>query len=1257
MSHDHREQPWPEHMAESPPVKVAARLSSLVWWFLLVVLLVFALYAGVGRQLTGNVDAFADDLAEALSARIGHDVAIGSLSSRWFWLDPSFTARNISISNPDSDVTVARVDHLQVRFDFLSSLLRMRVVFEDFEVDGVELALNQSESGQVEVRGAELPEPVNHRLKDWLDLAGKWLSEPYVKITRLSLGIRDNQGNVRTVDVPQLDLVYRKGLFRASGRAIKSGTTEQLASFSLIGKHFFRGDFTGQLYLDVNSGRLFDGLIDDYQWRSIRVEGFDLGGEAWLTFRDGELLQVTGTVRTPYLQLGVGQESLAPIENIRARFGWRRSAAGARELGSGQTDGAVRQSAGPGEWHLKQLEWTWNGNQVSPFSLRLMPEEGGVTVIADALPLGPTRRLLSRLPILPERGADALENYRPRGYLDRVSLWLPERGDDDTFELTGQLRDLSVEAYQGAPGVNGLSGMLYVARNAGYVQIDTADTPARLSFPQLYENGWAFSQLDGLVAWQLEDGITRVFSDNIRMTQLDGPALTGAFDLKLNRAGEDNLGLKVGLEGADESALEDFIPSKVVSTELYDWLTTSITRADVTSGVYYGHGQIGSDAPPGSFVSSMEFNFENASVRYDSRWPEVTDARGQVVVNGLDTRVTLDQAQTGGLSLDSSNVTVVPGEQHTVVVVDAAADVPGEAVRFWMDNSPLGEMAGSEAQRLEFGGQYRLGLGISLPLGGEGEVSVDARVSADKASVSYPPAGLVWEEVSGELAYQSAEGISGAPLTARFLDAPVRIHLSSSASAEALSIRQTGQYPMAELLAAAGVAPGRTLGLSGTLDYAAGLEVSVDASSRIWVRSDLQGVSVAWPQPLAKSAEESAPLEATIDPLAPGGLAVSGTWENRASFDVLWKPTGLEVNLGHLYLGRHTLDDIQIEALDLGDRWVVTTKSERALGRIAVPDDGSTVMADFERVLLTRDDSAEQEKRELLTFEEQLQAFRDLDMGEWPDVNVSIADLQLDDETLGTWSFKLRPTPYRLAVEGIEGRLKSLTLVGDMSWSIIDDRETSRFAGSVSGGKVADLNSLFGTEIPLTNESTNIELDLDWPGRPDEFSLTDMNGSVSLRLDEGIILEQNNTAQVFRVFNLLNADTLWRRLKLDFSDLYERGVAFDAISGRAQLVDGRINMDPELQVVGPSGAFKLSGSTDIATETLDMRLVVVLPLTQNLPLAALLMGAGAPIGGALFVLDKILGDPLSKLTSASYGVTGTWDDPKVDLRRVFDNGE
>ena len=1025
----------------------------------------------------------------------------------------------------------------------------MRVVFEDFELDGVELALNQSPSGEVEVRGADIPEPVNRRLKDWLDLAGRWLSDPYLKVTRLSLGIRDNQGNVRNVDVPQLDLVYRKGLFRASGRAIKSGTTEQLASFSLVGQHFFRGDFTGQLYMDVNSGRLFDGLIDEYQWRTVRVEGFDLGGEAWLTFQDGELLQVTGTVRTPYLQLGVGSESLAPIENIRARFGWRRS-----------------EAAGPGEWHLKQLEWTWNERQVSPFSLRLMPEQGGVTVIADALPLGPTRRLLSRLPILPDRGARALENYRPRGHLDRLSLWLPN-ADAGTFELTGTLRNVSVEAYRGAPGVEGLSGTLYVDRSAGYVDIDTVKPPVRLSFPQLYSNGWAFSELDGLVAWQLEDRITRVFAENLHMRQLDGPLLSGAFDLRLDKDGEDNLGLKVGVEGATEASLPDFLPDKAVSGQLYDWLTTAITEAGSISGVYYGHGQIGSEAPSGSFVSSMMFEFEDAGVQYDERWPAVSGASGKVVVHGRDTRVTLTQGETGGLSLAPSTVTVAPDDQGLVVRVHAAAEVPGESVDYWMANSPLGEMAGSEARLLTYEGLYQLDLNLELPLDQERVPGVEARVATNGATVSYPPAGLVWSEVSGDLTYSTGEGITGGPLNARFLGQPVQIALSRSASGEALAIRQSGQYPVPELLTMAGLAPGRTLGLSGTLSYSAGLDVGLDERSGIWVKSDLRNVAVGWPEPLAKSAEEAAPMQATIDPQAAGGIAIAGTWENRASFDVLWKPTGVDVNLDHLYLGAHTLENIEIEALDLGDRWVINTSSQQAVGRVAIPDDGSAVMADFEVVRLTRDEDTAPEVQESLTFEEHLDAFRSLDMGQWPDVNATIADLRLNEEPLGTWSFNLRPEPYRLSVNGIQGRLKSLTLVGDMTWSIIDDREKSRFAGSITGGKVADLNSLFGTEIPLTNESTNIELDLDWPGRPDEISLTEMNGSVSLRLDDGIILEQNNTAQLFRVFNLLNADTLWRRLKLDFSDLYERGVAFDAISGKAQLVDGRVTMAPELQVV------------------------------------------------------------------------------------------
>ncbi|MGO1501649.1 MAG: hypothetical protein ACTHWH_10270, partial [Marinobacter sp.] len=60
-----------------PPIRVMALFTSGVWWLLLVVLVLFALYAGIGRQLTQNVDAFRDDLSQELSVRLGHDVSIG----------------------------------------------------------------------------------------------------------------------------------------------------------------------------------------------------------------------------------------------------------------------------------------------------------------------------------------------------------------------------------------------------------------------------------------------------------------------------------------------------------------------------------------------------------------------------------------------------------------------------------------------------------------------------------------------------------------------------------------------------------------------------------------------------------------------------------------------------------------------------------------------------------------------------------------------------------------------------------------------------------------------------------------------------------------------------------------------------------------------------------------------------------------------------------------------------------------------------
>ncbi|MEP6417157.1 MAG: hypothetical protein ABJ065_04135, partial [Marinobacter sp.] len=306
-------------------LRMASGAASLIWWLVLAVVVLLALYAGIGRQVTQNINEYRSSIEQRLSSELGQPVSIGALSSSWNWLDPTIVARDIVVvsENDRSDVA-GSLKSVRIGLDFLASLMRLRIVLADFDADGLELTINQTPRGAVTIEGVDIPDPVANDLELWLDIAGKWLSDPSVKITRLDLGVRDANGTLRHVEVPQLDLIYRRGLFHASGRAMRPGTTEQLASFGLVGRHFFRGDFTGQIYADINSGRFFDGLAEEYAWRNIRAEGFDLGGQVWMTFRDGRIEQVSGNLETPYLQLGVGRQSLAPLEDIRATFGWRR---------------------------------------------------------------------------------------------------------------------------------------------------------------------------------------------------------------------------------------------------------------------------------------------------------------------------------------------------------------------------------------------------------------------------------------------------------------------------------------------------------------------------------------------------------------------------------------------------------------------------------------------------------------------------------------------------------------------------------------------------------------------------------------------------------------------------------------------------------------------------------------------------------------------------------------------------------------------
>ena len=128
------------------------------------------------------------------------------LSSSWNWLDPSLTASGLTLSNPDSGRTIAELEHLRLRlislrryhgFGWCSRISRpMAWCHPDSRAPGDQL------SDPVE-QIAEL-EPLNEgAAREWLKLAGQWLSELEVRITRVGLAIGQNEDDLRHLYIPR----------------------------------------------------------------------------------------------------------------------------------------------------------------------------------------------------------------------------------------------------------------------------------------------------------------------------------------------------------------------------------------------------------------------------------------------------------------------------------------------------------------------------------------------------------------------------------------------------------------------------------------------------------------------------------------------------------------------------------------------------------------------------------------------------------------------------------------------------------------------------------------------------------------------------------------------------------------------------------------------------------------------------------------------------------------------------------------------
>ena len=372
---------------------------------------------------------------------------------------------------------------------------------------------------------------------------------------------------------------------------------------------------------------------------------------------------------------------------------------------------------------------------------------------------------------------------------------------------------------------------------------------------------------------------------------------------------------------------------------------------------------------------------------------------------------------------------------------------------------------------------------------------------------------------------------------------------------------------------------------------------------------------------------------------------------------------------GELDIAAFELSELDFGQLHLNLRndlanWYFDFAGEALNGEVRLPTDSAPPVMHLRHLSVFYDElevDAEHAVEEFALPEDLTKsAFADLDPAALPSAEVTIDRLFIRNRDWGQWQFSLRPSKDALALHALRANFLELRIgeeePADLLFSTAANQRYTKFTGRVRVNDVGNALEAWDQERLLSSQAATFDIDLSWPGAPDEVELTSISGEVELDMRSGSFIRGAEAGEnpLLRLIALFNFDTIARRIRLDFSDLAAKGFSYDTVQSRVKFDAGAAQIVEPLVVKASSSKMQVAGTIDLLRETLDTELVVTLPVAGNLAVAAAFI-AGLPTGLGIYLVSKMFNEQVDKVSSISYTVEGPWSDPSLTVTRIFDD--
>lgn len=1244
-----------------------------------------ALLLSLRHWILPDIERYHGDITASISRAIGQPVSIGKIEADWRGMRPHLLLTDVRILEKNKPgLTALALQHVEGVVSWMT-LLRGEVRLYSLELDQPDLLVRRDVRGLLHIAGVALSDQSSGQSSGSNGLADWLLHQTYLVVRDARITWLDEQRATPPLVFNQLNLLIenRRHHHRFALRALPP--TDLSAQLDV------RGDFSGLSFDDLNAwrGQLYTQLdyADVAAWRTWLPlpAGFKRGRGAlrgWLGVADGKVNQLTADLALADVQAQLA-DGLSPLDlrTLRGRIGWMESAQGV-------------------EFSTHQLSLQTDGVTLRPtdFYLRLsdtsdkQPASGEMR--ANTLELAHLVSLTDSLP-LSQEFKKRLAEFAPHGTI--FGLQAKWQGDADKpvhYEVKARFDQLSMKRMGKLPGFSGLSGELDGSETTGMLSLNAHKLT--LDAPQIMPEPLAFDTLAAQGSWQAKPQGLEVKFSNVSAANADlAGTVYGSFQPLPNSPGL--IDLNINLTRAAIRHADRYIPLDALDKETHAWLRNALLDGRADGFHLRLHGDLNDFPFPENKkgIFQIQARIKGGELEYAKDWPHIDNITGELLIQGKRLEVNAPSGMTVGARLQKVSV-VMPDMASPDLMLQVRGEAAGETARSldFIQKSPVHGYIDGFTDNMKARGNGNLHLAVDVPLRGSKPVKVSGNYHFADNEVNLGDGVPVLYSANGDLLFTESS-MRTRNFSAQILGGPATLEVQSGAEgtvqakvhgkADMDSLRKNVSHPLLSRL-------------HGGSDWDAEITVQKKLSN-VLVTSNLSGLTSDLPAPFAKGGGEAVPLRFEMRSMVAkqdiislqygsllsarllrreegGDMVVKrgtvsfgelGKWLNR---DGIWitgtlpqlslegwgglasstegsasggggafSIAGADLTIQKLDAYGHSVNGLRINAHNQDGVLTAQLAAEEINGEIIWQSQGKgKLVARLQNLTLGGGDSGKKEDAVRKPA-----AGDDSTSTEFPALDLAVDELTWKDKQLGKMELLARQHGSDWQLEHMRITNPDGVLTADGKYHMADGKKQTQLNLKLEISNAGHILARSGYPDSVKNGSGKLEGEFAWRGAPDDFSYAALDGKLTLDTGKGQFLKID--PGVGKLLGILSLQALPKHITLDFTDIFSDGFAFDSITGTAQIKQGVLETN-DFRIDGSSAKVTMLGQVDLNRETQNLR-VRILPTVGNSVSLLGAFAAGPVVGIGTFIVNKILREPLDKLASFEYNVTGTWINPSV----------